>query len=116
MRSMAAKVITAVIVFLLNVAAGVVGFFFLMLALNGFHESEANYGMGAYIILSFVGSVAMTVAAFLTVSWLLKKEYQPIVAALIAIPIFVIVGAGLKLFFVIISAILTGEVRRSFTG
>jgi hydrogenase-4 membrane subunit HyfE len=113
---MAAKVVTAVIVFLLNVAAGVVGFFFLMLALNGFHELEANYGMGAYIILSFVGSVAMTTAAFLTVGWLLKKEYQPIVAALIAIPIFVIVGAGLKLFFVIISAILTGEVRRSFTG
>ena len=41
---MAPKIIAFLITLTLNIAIGIAVFFFMLLAMNGFSESDANYG------------------------------------------------------------------------
>ncbi len=93
---MAPKIIVALTTFVINIAAGVVIFFTMLVAMNGFSGSDAEWGLGVYIVLALIISVLMSIGAFLLVSVLLKKEFSGITAALLAIPVFAIVGFGLK--------------------
>jgi len=46
---------------LISIAFGVAVFFFrLLFAMNGFSESDTNYGLGAYILLAILVSLLMS--------------------------------------------------------
>ena len=94
---MAPKIIAALLTFLANIAAGVVIFFMMLVAMNGVSGSDAEYGLGVYIVLALIISLAMSLGAFLIVGLLLKKQCSPSLSVVIAVPIFVIVGIVLKI-------------------
>lgn len=111
---MTAKIITLVITLLTNVAIGVVVFFFMLIAMNGFSESDANYGIGAYIVLGLLVSLAMGAAAAMTVHLLTKREFRSWIAGLIAIPLFTVIGGGLKFVCCIIGLLIAEYVRVNY--
>jgi hypothetical protein len=43
---MPAKTLTALVTLLINIVIGVGIFFFMLLAMNGYSESDATYGLG----------------------------------------------------------------------
>ncbi len=93
---MAPKVLAFVITLILNIAIGVAVFFVLLLAMNGYSESDANYGFIAYIILALIVSLLMSSAAALVANILQKRKFSGVVSSLIAIVAFTGVGAVLK--------------------
>lgn len=94
---MTAKIIAAIITCLINIAAGVVIFFMMLVAMNGFSGSDAEWGLGAYIILALIISLSMSLGAFLLSGLLLNKQFSSVTAALIAIAVFAIAGIVLKI-------------------
>lgn len=111
---MAAKIIAALITLIANIAGGVVFFFFLLIAMNGLSESDANWGFGAYIILAIIVTLLMSTGAFLLVPFLQKKQFSGVVSALIAIPVFSIVGVGLKFVCCLIGIGIADYVRVNY--
>ena len=111
---MGTKIAAFLITLVINIAIGVAVFVFMLLAMNGFSESDANYGIVAYIILALFVSVLMSALAVVAVHVLQKREFRSGVAALIAVPIFSTVGAGLKIVCSIIGILVADYVRVNF--
>jgi hypothetical protein len=111
---MGAKIATFIVTLVLNIAIGVVVFFFMLIAMNGFSESDANYGIGAYIVLGLLVSLAMSAAAAMTVHLLTKREFRSWIAGLIAVPLFSLIGGGLKFVCCIIGLLIAEYVRVNY--
>lgn len=102
----ALKIIAFALTFGLNFAVGFVMISFLLVALNGFRESEANYAFLVFIVGGLTISLILAIGAVFAVGWGLNKGWNPFLAG--SLPIFgsVILGIGLKivLFFLAIGA------------
>ena len=94
---MAAKLAALFITLLINITVGIVIFFFMLLVMNGFSESDAMWGLGTYIVLGLLVSVAMGAGAFFAVQMLTARKFGGAAAALIAVPVFSVIGAGIKI-------------------
>lgn len=94
-----------------NIAIGFVIFFFMLIAMNGFHGNDAEKGLAAYIALAAIVSVAMGAGAFLATRFLMNKDLSGVAAVLIAVPIFSLVGGGLKIVCSIIGIAVADYVR-----
>jgi hypothetical protein len=94
---MAIKVTAFLITLLINVITGVVIFLFMLFAMNGYSEADAQYGLGAYILLALIVSLMMSIFATVLVHILMKRKFRGWTAMLITVPIFSVLGAGLKL-------------------
>ena len=93
---MAPKIIAFLITLILNIAIGIAVFFILLLAMNGYSESDATYGIVTYIVLGLVVSLLMSFAAAMLVNILQKRKFSGAVSSLLAIVVFTGVGAVLK--------------------
>lgn len=93
---MAAKIVAFLTTLIANIAAGVLIFFMMLVAMNGFSGSDAEWGLGAYIILGILITLLTSAGAALLVHYLLRKQFSAIAAALIGISVFTTVGVGLK--------------------
>ena len=111
---MAYKAAAFLITFILNLIAGAVIFFMMLIAMNGYHESDAQWGLGAYIVLAFIGTMVMSTGAVLAVGLLTKRLYSPVKAALIAIAVFSIIGVVLKIVFSLIGIGVAEFVRVNY--
>jgi hypothetical protein len=111
---MPAKILAAIITFLINVAVGVVIFFFMLLAMNGFSESDATYGLGAYIVLALIVSLSMSALAAFSVHVLMKRAFRGWTAALIAVSVLSVVGAVLKVCCSLIGVLIAEYVRKQY--
>jgi hypothetical protein len=111
---MPAKIIASLLTLLINVTAGVIIFFFLLLGLNGYSESDATYGLSAYFALALVVSFSMSLCAGLVAHILMKRNFRGWTAALIAVPIFSVTGIVLKIACVIAAAAVTEYVRVNY--
>lgn len=111
---MAIKVAAFLITLLINIATGVAIFFFMLLAMNGFSESDATYGLGTYIFLAIFVSLLMSSGAVVAVHVLTKRQFRGGIAVLIAVPIFSVVGAGLKIVCSIIGVLVADYVRVNY--
>ena len=111
---MPAKILTAVARLLINVAIGVVIFFFLLLAMNGYSESDATYGFAVFIVLAFIVSLIMSLCAGFLVHILMKRNFRGWTSALIAVPAFSIVGGVLKIVCSIIGVSVAEYVRVNY--
>ena len=108
---MGTKIATFIITLLINIVIGVVVFFFMIIAMNGFSESDANYGLGAYIVLAIMVSLLMAAAAAFTTHLLMKRAFRGWTAALIAVPVFSMIGGALKFVCSIIGLLIADYVR-----
>jgi hypothetical protein len=111
---MTSKIISAVITLVLNVSAGVVVFFMMLLAMNGFSESDANYGLGTYIILAILVSLLMASLAAATVHLLMTRNFRSVSASLIGIGSFTVMGIVLKVVCSIIGVLVADFVRTNY--
>ncbi|HUR98327.1 MAG TPA: hypothetical protein VMZ26_09720 [Pyrinomonadaceae bacterium] len=96
---------------LINVVVGVAVFLFLLLAMNGYSESDATYGLGVYIVLALLISLFMSAGAFFAVGILKRRGFRSTVAVLIVIPLLSVISAGLQIVSSIIG-VLTAEFVR----
>jgi uncharacterized membrane protein YhaH (DUF805 family) len=94
---MAAKINAFLITFLVNIAVGIAIFFGMLLAMNGYSETDAQWGIIAYVLLAIIVTLSMSAGAALLVHLLRKRQFGGVASVLIAAPIFSIAGSALKL-------------------
>lgn len=111
---MVATIVAFVITLLANIAASVVIFFMMLVAMNGFSGSDAEWGLAAYITLAILFTLLTSAGAALIVHHLLRKQFSTVVAALVGISVFVIVGVGLKVAASIVGLKIAEYVRANY--
>jgi len=109
---MAAKIITFLLILGINVAIGAGFVFFLLLALNGFSERDANYAFGIFIVGGLLVSVLMAVGGVFLVRFLLKKQWNAVLAGLLSGVGFATLGFVLKI-VIFFSGIFTADFVRT---
>jgi chromate transport protein ChrA len=111
---MAPKIIAFLVTMLANIAAGVVLFFGLLVAMNGYNESDAMYGIISFIALAVLVTLLMSALAAGLTHILLKREFRGWASALIAAAVFSVTGIVLKFFCSIIGVGIAELVRMNF--
>jgi len=96
---MLAKLIAFLLTVLVLLAAGTVVFFMMLVAMNGFSESDAIWGLGVYVVLTLLVTVAMGTGG---------------VSCLIAVPVFSLIGMVCEVIGSLIGVALAEIVRRNF--
>lgn len=97
---------------LINLIAGVVLLFFLLLALNGFTGKQAEIGLILYIIWVLIASILAGVLSVRLANYLAaKKSFSRWIAALISIAVFSLTGIG-SIFAALIAAVFFVSVMR----
>lgn len=89
---MAPQIIAAAITFIATLAGAVVIFLMMIIAMNGFSGSDAEWGLIAYIGAATATIVLMSTAAVFLVRRLVRKQFSAIGAVAIAVPTFSVVG------------------------
>lgn len=92
---MAAKLVSLFITFILCIAIGVVVCATMLVAMNGYSESDSTWGLVTFVVLAF--AVSLSLSAFFPAGTLQKKQNSPIAASIISIPVLSIVGLGLEI-------------------
>jgi hypothetical protein len=82
---MGAKITSAIIAFLISLGVAAVVFFVMLIAMNGYSESDATWGLGAFIVLSLIIAVSIAASAFLITGRLMKRAHSPLASAVIAV-------------------------------
>ena len=110
---MGAKVAAFLITLILMVILAVAGFIVLLLALNGYNESDATYSFGAYGIFAFLLVFAFACLAGGITHLLIGREFGSKSAAMIGILGGLAVGI-VALFICIIIGIALAEYFRAY--
>lgn len=111
---MTPKIVAAIVTLLINIAIGVAVLAILVISLNGFSARAGQAALITYIVLAVAVTIAMSVGAFLLTGYLIKRELSGAVAALIAVPVFSVVGALLKIVCVFMGILIAEFVRVNF--
>ena len=111
---MAAKIIAFIFTLLLNIVIGVVVFFMMLMGMNGFSESDANYGFVTYIVLAVAVSLVTATLATVTTHLLMKRAFGAVVASLIGIVCFTMIGGVLKVVCSIIGILVADFLRVNY--
>lgn len=106
------KAIAFVITVTINLVIGAICLFFLLMALNGFRESEANWGIGAFLLTVLFASAGTALAAAGAVHFMMsRKGYGAAMSIAIFVPLFVIVGGTINSAGIVIGALVADIVR-----
>lgn len=111
---MTGRIAAFILTLLLNIAAGVAIFFFMLLAMNGFSESDANYGLVTYIVMSLVVTMTMAFLSSVVVGRLLGRNFGTVSAVAISVLVFSVVGIGLKIICSIVGILIADHVRTNY--
>lgn len=110
---MGAKVAAFLLTLVAMVILAVVGFVVLIIALNGYNESDATYSFGAYGIFAFLLVFAFACVAGGVTHVLIGREFGSKSAAMIGILVGVAVGF-VGLFVCIVIGVLLAEYFRAY--
>lgn len=110
---MTAKIITFLSILIINVAVGVGFVFLLTLALNGFSERDANYGFGVFIVGGLLVSLLTATGGIFLLKFLLKKDWNTVLAVLISVIGFAALGFVLKVVILFVGILAADFARRS---
>ena len=108
------KLISFLLTLFVLLAAATVILFMMLLAMNGFSESEATWGLGGYVVLVLLLTGAMSTGAWLLTGRFIGKQFSPLVSCLISIPIFSLIGIAGDVICSLISVALAEVVRVHF--
>jgi hypothetical protein len=89
---MGLKLLSAFITFAIDTVVAIIVLFMMLIAMNGYSESDATAGLGTYLVLALLGSLGMALAAFFLSGKLLSRGTRPAFAVLISTPISSIAG------------------------
>lgn len=93
---MTSKIIAALLIAAINAIMGVAVFLFLLVAMNGYSERIASYGLGAFVILGLAVTVSVAIGGFLITGYLLKRGRSPVLAGFLSTVAGSVLGAFLK--------------------
>ena len=111
---MAAKIITFLIVVLLNLGGGFVWYFMLALGLNGFSGSDADYSMTLFPIGALLVSILAATAGVLATGYFINsKSWNPVLAVAVSAIVFTIVGLVINFILMFAAIFLADFVRTS---
>ena len=68
----------------------------MLVAMNGYSESDSTWGLGMFILLAFAVSLLMALSSFFLAGKLIEKQYSSIAASIISILVCSLVGLGLE--------------------
>ena len=111
---MSAKIAAFVITLLINIAIGVVVLSIFVISLNGFSARSGQAALITYIVLGLAVTIAMSLAAFLLTGYLIRREFSGVGSVLIAVPVFAVAGAGLKVVCMVIGVGVAEFVRVNY--
>lgn len=112
---MAAKIITALILLIINLGAGFIFLFMLGLSLNGFSERDTNLSFILYFIGVAVIAILSIGSGILLINWLVNKKEFNAVLSVIGVSIsFLFLVAAADFVLMLAGAIVAGEVRKSY--
>ena len=111
---MAPKIVAFLVTLILNIAIGIAVFFLLLLAMNGFSESDANYGFVTYIFLAVLVTLLMASLAVVAAHSLTRRGFGAISASLVGIGTFSVLGLVLKVICSIIGVLVADFVRTNY--
>ena len=94
---MASRIVALIATLIVDIVAAIMFLFGMLIAMNGFSEKDATWGLGAFVLLALLVTLVTSIGAFFLTGILIKRQFSPIVSALIAIPVFSIVGIGLEI-------------------
>lgn len=112
---MAAKIITFLIIALLNGTGGFLLMFFLLLGLNGFSERDVQWSFYLYIAGAII--VTLTTGAtgiFLTNHLIEAKNWNAVLSVFASSTAFVIIGIILDFILLFTAIFLASAVRNSY--
>lgn len=69
----------------------------MLIAMNGYSESDSTWGLGTFVVLAILVSVLCGLGSFFAAGYLIKKQYRTVVSSLLAIVAFTVIGALLEL-------------------
>lgn len=99
---------------ILNIVAAIVIFLILLIVMNGYSESDAVWGLIAFVVLAVIAAAVMSAAAFVMTGFLTKRAYKGIAAVLITVPIFTVLGLALEAACAAAGVLVAELVRTNF--
>lgn len=108
------NILSGIVTLILMIVAGLGWFFFLMLALNGFSERDANPAMIFYTIWMIFFAILFGIVSFFFTKFLIAKSFNAILAVIISIIVATGIGAIVDLGGLFVSTIIASEVRQSY--
>ncbi len=111
---MAAKIAALLITLMLGTAVGFALLAFMVIAMNGYSEADATWGLGVFAVLGLIIPVFAGIAAYLIVGALVKKQFSPALSAAIAIPVCTIAAVVLEVIASLIGVGVAELVRVNF--
>lgn len=83
---MAAKLLSLILTMIFTIAAGVIILLTMVVAMNGYSESDATWGFIVFIGLATAGIALISAAAYLLSRSLLRRNFKPLTSVVIAVP------------------------------
>ena len=111
---MTIKIVAALITFSVHVAAALVILFFMLIMMNGFSESDASWGLGAFIALSLAIAVLMGLLAVIGVHLFIKKGFSRVIAVLLPVTLCSIIGVIAEMISSVLGIAIADFVRRNY--
>ncbi len=111
---MATKIVAAIILLLVNVTAGVIFLAGLVIAMNGYSESDALWGLIGFVVLAIFVTALTVAGAIVLVSVLTKKQFRAAASVSIGVSISSIVAVVLQFVSSLISVGVAEIVRVKF--
>ena len=108
------NIASGIITFVLLIASAVGWFFFLMLALNGFSERDANPAMIFFIVWCVLVALVLGAASFFLTKLLIAKSFNAVLALILSVVAAIAVGFVVDFGGLIASTIIASEVRDSY--
>lgn len=111
---MPAKIASLIITILLSVAVAIGVFAFMIIAMNGYSEGDATWGLGVFAVLGLIVSLSAGVAAHFFAGVLVKKQFSLLLSASVAVPVCTIVAIVLEIIAALIGVGVAELVRVNF--
>ena len=83
---MATKAASAILTLLISLGLATIGLFIMMVAMNGYHESDATWGLCAFVVFAIVITAGTASGAFVISGLLLRRGMKPLLSVLLAVP------------------------------
>jgi len=111
---MGLKLVVMVATVAILIVTGIVILLLMLVAMNGFSEKDATWGLGAYVVLMILISAACSAGAGIVAKRLINKGMTKLMAVLIPVPLFSIVGTGCEIVAAFIGVAIAEVVRINF--
>jgi hypothetical protein len=113
-RSVGTVIVSGALICVATIVSGVVGFFGLLLALNGFmgQEHAVNSSIAIYVVLAIIVIALCVVFGGLTANFLQKRfEWRGVSSVLASAFGFAAIGVVMHIVSVVIAAIVADQLR-----